>query len=194
MSYSDTDDTIRKRSGWLIPLGVFLVTIALSALMLLFYLVPNATNFLEEQVSPTSRTDIVALQVHDLKLWVPANYLQYESSRQGGEAALDRPVVVSVDVALEDVDAGLVTQDIVQPDRVRDADVARVAQQADQRLLLHHRQDGMAPGRDELKRLQRDLQEAHRRGSSLEEPDVVLRHIEVQIAKGGEADVLEHVA
>ena len=84
MSYSDTDETIRKRSGWLIPLGVFLVTLALSALMLLFYLAPNAPSFLDEQVSPTSRTDIVALQVHDLKLWIPANYLQYESSRQGG--------------------------------------------------------------------------------------------------------------
>lgn len=84
MSYSDTDGTIRKRSGWLIPLGVFLVTLALSALMLLFYLVPNATNFLVEQTSPTARTDIIALQVDDLKLWIPANYMQYESARQGG--------------------------------------------------------------------------------------------------------------
>jgi hypothetical protein len=84
MSYSDTDGTIRKRSGWLIPLGVFLVTLALSALVLLYYLAPNAPNFLEEQVSPTSRTDIVPLRVQDLKLWIPANYLQYESSRQGG--------------------------------------------------------------------------------------------------------------
>jgi hypothetical protein len=84
MSYSDTDATVRKRSGWLIPLGVFLVTLALSALMLLYYLAPNAPNFLEEQVSPTSRTDIIALKVHALRLWIPANYLQFESSRQGG--------------------------------------------------------------------------------------------------------------
>lgn len=84
MTYSDTDGTIRKRSGWLIPLGVFLVTAALSALVLLFYLAPSAPNFLEEQVSPTSRGDIVSLKVHDLHLWIPANYLQYESARQGG--------------------------------------------------------------------------------------------------------------
>jgi len=85
MTYSDTDGTIRKRSGWLLPLGVFLVTLALSALVLLYYLAPSAPNFLEEQVSPTSRTDIVALRVQNLKLWIPANYLQFESSRQGGE-------------------------------------------------------------------------------------------------------------
>ena len=84
MTYSDTDGTIRKRSGWLIPLGVFLVTAALSALVLLFYLAPTAPNFLEEQVSPTSRGDIIALKVHGLQLWIPANYLQYESARQGG--------------------------------------------------------------------------------------------------------------
>ncbi len=84
MTYSDTDGTIRKRSGWLIPLGVFLVTATLSALVLLFYLVPTAPNFLEEQVAPTSRGDLIALKVHGLKLWIPANYLQYESARQGG--------------------------------------------------------------------------------------------------------------
>ncbi len=84
MTYSDTDGTIRKRSGWLIPLGVFLVTAVLSALVLLYYLAPSAPNFLEEQVSPTSRSDLVPLKVHDLHLWVPANYLQYESARQGG--------------------------------------------------------------------------------------------------------------
>ncbi len=85
MTYTDTDNTIRKRSGWLIPLGVFLVTFVLSALVLLFYLAPTAPNFLEEQVSPTSRGDIVPLKVDGLKLWIPANYLQYESARQGGE-------------------------------------------------------------------------------------------------------------
>lgn len=84
MTYSDTDGTIRKRSGWLIPLGVFLVTAALSALVLLYYLAPTAPNFLEEQVAPTSRGDLIALRVHDLKLWIPANYLQFESARQGG--------------------------------------------------------------------------------------------------------------
>ena len=84
MTYSDTDGTIRRRSGWLIPLGVFLVTAVLSALVLLYYLAPAAPNFLEEQVSPTASTDLVALRVHGLKLWIPANYLQFESARKGG--------------------------------------------------------------------------------------------------------------
>ena len=84
MTYSDTDGTIRRRSGWLIPLGVFLVTAVLSALLLLFYLAPAPTNFLEEQVSPTARADLIALRVHGLKLWIPANYLQFDSARQGG--------------------------------------------------------------------------------------------------------------
>ncbi|MBS0471802.1 MAG: hypothetical protein JSR60_12070 [Proteobacteria bacterium] len=84
MSYSDTDGTIRRRSGWLIPLGVFLVTAVLSAVVLLFYLAPSAPSFSTEQVSPTSRADLIALRVHGLKLWIPANYLQFESARQGG--------------------------------------------------------------------------------------------------------------
>jgi hypothetical protein len=84
MTYSDSDGLIRKRSGWMIPLGVFLVTLALSALLLIYYLAPSAPNFLEEQVSPTSRSDLVALRVHGLKLWIPANYLQYASNRRGG--------------------------------------------------------------------------------------------------------------
>jgi hypothetical protein len=84
MSYSDTDETIQKRSGWLIPLGVFVVTLVLSAIILLYYLAPSAPNFVDEQVAPTSRTDTIALRVHGLKLWIPANYLEFESSRQGG--------------------------------------------------------------------------------------------------------------
>jgi len=84
MTFSDSDGLIRRRSGWMIPLGVFLVTLALSALLLIYYLAPSAPNFLEEQVSPTARTDLIALRVHGLKLWIPANYLQYASSRRGG--------------------------------------------------------------------------------------------------------------
>jgi len=81
---TDDDETIRKRSGWWIPLGVFVVTFALSAIILLVYLAPNAPNLFEEQVSPTSRGDIIALQVHGRKFRIPANYLQFESLRQGG--------------------------------------------------------------------------------------------------------------
>jgi hypothetical protein len=84
--YADkTDDTIRQRSGWLIPLGVFLVTALLTALILLIYVVPAPPPFFEEQVNPTSRTDIVHLKVHGHSFYVPANYLEYKSARQGGD-------------------------------------------------------------------------------------------------------------
>ncbi len=79
------DDTIRQRSGWLIPLGVFLVTFALSALFLLFYLAPTPPSFFEEQINPTSRTDIIHLKVHSHSFYIPANYLEFKSARQGGE-------------------------------------------------------------------------------------------------------------
>jgi hypothetical protein len=82
---TDDDETIRKRSGWLIPLGVFLVTFVLSALFLLVYLAPNAPGLFEEQVSPTSRSDIIALKVGGRAFHIPANYLEYESARQGGD-------------------------------------------------------------------------------------------------------------
>ncbi len=82
---TDDDETIRKRSGWLIPLGVFLVTFVLSALFLLIYLAPTAPNLFQEQISPTSRSDIIALKVGGRVLHIPANYLEYESARQGGD-------------------------------------------------------------------------------------------------------------
>jgi hypothetical protein len=85
MAGYDDDEPIRRRSGWLLPLAVFVVTFALSAAILVFYLAPRPTTFAGEQPSPTSRTDRVELQVRGVHLAVPANYLIYESSRQGGK-------------------------------------------------------------------------------------------------------------
>ncbi|MDE1938045.1 MAG: hypothetical protein KGI68_03400 [Alphaproteobacteria bacterium] len=81
---ADDDETIRKRSGWLIPLGVFFITFVLSAMFLLLYLAPSAPSLFEEQISPTSRSDIIALKVRNLALYIPANYLEYQKTRQGG--------------------------------------------------------------------------------------------------------------
>jgi hypothetical protein len=78
------EDTVRQRSGWLIPAAVFVVTAALSALILLYYLVPTPNSFIEEHPAPTSRTDPIALQVNKVRLVIPANYIQYSSARQGG--------------------------------------------------------------------------------------------------------------
>jgi len=84
MAGYEDDEPIRRRSGWLIPLAVFVVTFALSAAILVFYLAPRPTTFAGEQPAPTSRADLVPLKVRGLHLAVPANYLVYESSRQGG--------------------------------------------------------------------------------------------------------------
>jgi hypothetical protein len=81
----DSDDTIRQHSGWLIPLAVFLLTFAVSALFLLFYLAPAPPSLFKEQVSFTSGTDTIELKVHGHRFQIPENYLKYRSDRQGGE-------------------------------------------------------------------------------------------------------------
>ncbi|MGB8365656.1 MAG: hypothetical protein ACLQUZ_08385 [Rhizomicrobium sp.] len=81
---NELNDTIRQRSGWLIPIGVFALTTVLSAMVLLFYLAPTPTSFIEEHPAPTSRTDVVALSVGSMRLRIPANYILYKSARQGG--------------------------------------------------------------------------------------------------------------
>lgn len=80
----DMDETVKQRSGWLIPLAVFIVTAVLSALFLLFYLAPAPSSFIEEHQSPTSRADVVQMSVGGLALRIPANYLLYASARRGG--------------------------------------------------------------------------------------------------------------
>lgn len=81
----NAEDTVKQRSGWLIPLAVFVVTAVLSALFLLFYLAPAPTSFIEEHQSPTSHTDPVRISLGGLSLDIPANYLLYASARQGGD-------------------------------------------------------------------------------------------------------------
>ena len=84
MSAGEEDGTVKQRSGWIIPIAVFLVTAGLSAIFLLYYLVPTPASFIEEHPAPTSRTDPISLSVGGLKLTVPANYIIYARSRQGG--------------------------------------------------------------------------------------------------------------
>src|SRR5580658_10985904 len=79
----DSDDTVRQRSGWLIPIGVFAVTALLSAMMLLFYLAPTPASLIEEHPAPTSRADPVSLSVSGIRMTIPANYILYKSARQG---------------------------------------------------------------------------------------------------------------
>jgi hypothetical protein len=78
------DETVKQRSGWLIPIAVFVVTAVLSAVILLLYLAPTPASFIEEHPSPTARADIIDLSVNGFALKVPANYIIYSSARQGG--------------------------------------------------------------------------------------------------------------
>ncbi len=80
----DAGENVKQRSGWLIPIAVFVVTAGLSAIFLLYYLVPTPASFIEEHPAPTSRNDPVALSVGKLKLTVPANFIIYARARQGG--------------------------------------------------------------------------------------------------------------
>ena len=81
--YND-DETVRRRSGWLIPLIVFGLTFALSGAFLIYYLAPSRESFSHEQVAPTSRNDVVALSLGGKAFRIPANYLIYNSARSGG--------------------------------------------------------------------------------------------------------------
>jgi hypothetical protein len=80
----DIDDTIRQRSGWLIPIGVFAVTAILSAAILLYYLAPTPASFIEDRPAPTSSTDPIILSVGVMRLTIPANYILYKSARRDG--------------------------------------------------------------------------------------------------------------
>ncbi len=82
----NSDGNVRQRSGWLIPIAVFVVTAGLSALFLLYYLAPTPASFIEEHAAPTSRTDMVTLTVHSTKFGIPANYIMFARARQGGPA------------------------------------------------------------------------------------------------------------
>jgi hypothetical protein len=75
---------VRERSGWLLPIAVFVAIGLLSAFFLLYYLAPNPASLIEEHESPSSRTSLVDLKIGNLVLNIPENYLQYASARKGG--------------------------------------------------------------------------------------------------------------
>lgn len=92
------DVAIRRRSGWLIPLAVFLVTAVLSGLVLLYYVGPAPRSFIEERPSVTTDRDAVLLSVGGVSFRIPANYIRFRSARKGG--ALDQ---VALFAALPDL-------------------------------------------------------------------------------------------
>ena len=81
---SEFDGQVQERSGWLLPIAVFVVTAVLSAFFLLYYLAPNPGSFIEEHARPTSRRDAVKLWIGGIPFTIPANYLPYAGGRKGG--------------------------------------------------------------------------------------------------------------
>src|SRR3984885_353116 len=80
----DLEDTVTQRSGWLLPMALFVLTSVLSAVILLLYLAPTPASLIEEHPAPSSRVDPISLSVNGLALTIPANYIIYASARQGG--------------------------------------------------------------------------------------------------------------
>jgi hypothetical protein len=74
----------KERSGWLIPLAVFFVTACLSALVLAYYFAPGRGTLGQELPSPTDITRRVGLGIGAVRFRIPANYLPYASTRNGG--------------------------------------------------------------------------------------------------------------
>jgi hypothetical protein len=82
-----TGEPIQKRSGWLLPLAVFVVTGALSAVVLYYYLGPRPPGFVRDVPSPTADTTVVALSVNGVSFSIPANHIVYRGAQHGGEQA-----------------------------------------------------------------------------------------------------------
>jgi hypothetical protein len=74
---------IHQHSGWLIPLGLALVVLALCGLFLLYDLRPGAGLF--RNVAPTADARAVRVSVRGVPFTVPGNYLDSRSSRRGGD-------------------------------------------------------------------------------------------------------------
>jgi hypothetical protein len=72
-----------QRPGWLIPLGVALVILALCVFFLLYDLRPGAGLF--RNVSPTADVSAVRVSVRGVNFTIPGNYLDARSSRRGGD-------------------------------------------------------------------------------------------------------------
>ena len=75
---------IRRRSGWLIPLAVFLITAVLSGLVLLYYVGPAPRSFIEEHPSATAQRNAVQISLGGVAFRIPENFIRFKSARKGG--------------------------------------------------------------------------------------------------------------
>ena len=85
MSRSSTGSRRRGRSGWLVPLGVFVVVAAISAVILGSVRLGPAASLFGESPAPTDSNEAVAVTIGQTSFHIPANYVLYASARRGGE-------------------------------------------------------------------------------------------------------------
>ncbi|MGZ5925731.1 MAG: hypothetical protein ACXWLJ_03555 [Rhizomicrobium sp.] len=74
---------IHQHSGWLIPLGLLGVIVALCGFFLLYYLRPPPAPFRDSR--PTGAATPVDLSVRGLSLRIPARYIETRTARGGGD-------------------------------------------------------------------------------------------------------------
>ena len=83
MSQSGEQAEIHQHSGWLIPLVLALVILALCGAFLLYDLRPGTGLFRNN--GPTADASAVLVSVRGVKFEVPGNYLDSRTSRRGGD-------------------------------------------------------------------------------------------------------------
>src|SRR5262245_55161588 len=75
----------RQRSVWIIPLGVFVVTAALSTLVLAYSFAPTPPELVTEHPSPTEDSHRISIGVGSMGFRIPGNYVLFASDRKGGK-------------------------------------------------------------------------------------------------------------
>jgi hypothetical protein len=74
---------MHQHSGWLIPLGLLGVVVALCGFFLLYYLRPPPAPFRDNR--PTAAAVTVDLSIRGLGLHIPARYIETRAARGGGD-------------------------------------------------------------------------------------------------------------
>lgn len=77
-------EEIKEESSWRYALGIFLVTLVLSAIFLYHYLGPDVDEITGNTPKPTISDEITLITVGDARLGVPANYTRFPRARRGG--------------------------------------------------------------------------------------------------------------
>jgi len=78
-------EEIRQESSWRYPLGLFLITLVLSAVFLYHYVGPGVDEISGNTPKPTISDEITIVTVGGVDFAVPANYTIYPRARRGGE-------------------------------------------------------------------------------------------------------------